>query len=59
MKTESRTCHDCGIILDKTELPPPQIPTDEEGIPIYYISKIIMKCSNNHPNECEVYVSHD
>lgn len=54
MRTQSRTCWNCGIEIPVTELDSLPIPDNENGIPLYFISKIIMECSNEHPNECEV-----
>ena len=53
MKTESRICWSCGISIPETEIVL-TIPSNENGIPLFFISKIIMECSNEHTNECEV-----
>ena len=54
MKTFLRYCITCGIAIHSKEFEKIPVPNDSEGIPLFSISKIIIPCSNGHPNECEV-----
>ena len=53
MKTIMRYCIRCNIEIPEKEFEKIPIP-DMDGIPEFFISKIIMECPNEHPNECEV-----
>jgi len=52
IKTVPRICHSCDseILSQEFDLATPK---GEDGIPLFFISKIIMECPNEHPNECE------
>ena len=54
MKTSFRYCITCGIAIPEKEFDRVLIHSDSNNIPLFSISKIIIPCSNGHPNECEV-----
>ena len=54
MRTSLRYCIVCGIAITPKEFEKVSIPDNIQGIPLFSISKIILNCTNGHPNECEV-----
>lgn len=53
MKTIPIHCNKCNVLIPEKELEKISIPTTD-GIPQFFISKIVIECPNEHPNECEV-----